>query len=393
MRAAPALVRGKSWRSCCVLAVVPPGPPATDPKADPGALAERTTIARDYLRERRFYSLWDALQGSRGISWAYRRERLMLWPRMANGLQMKSHVCWLLWAFVAMAAQAQEPVLPQDFPVSTLGRLGDTTEIKELSSNSFEIRQRFPRTAENGEELNFITFCVASRIAAQRNFNGWSLSMRSSDHPQATSRVLTLVLLNSESDAKELPTTSHWLPYMTIRQFRPTCSHLVNPRYLWAEGPSTPGRNAAPLSQEVGAGESAFPMVNPHPTHQLTLTGALPARQPIDDVKLVYGTTMNTGNNQCQRSDPLPPIPLIHTVILPLIRGDASYRATLFVDQYLPGPCHWGLSQIVFRLHVAGFAIPMEIQHRVVAVDEQKSAPLAANLRTRQDHGCPCCLT
>src|SRR5260370_25841049 len=163
-----------------------------------------------------------------------------------------------------------------------------------------------------------MTFCVASAIAVQRKFNGWSLTMQSSDDPEATSRVITLVLLNSEDEVKKLSTRNHWLPYQTPGQDRSTCSHFVNAKYLWPESASTTSeKSATPLSYDVGKDEPAYPVVNPRPTHQLTLSGILPASQPIDDVEVLYTTDAQADDpsaEQCRRSseypDKLPPFPL-----------------------------------------------------------------------------------
>src|ERR1700732_5134049 len=120
---------------------------------------------------------------------------------------MKHAVYGLFAAIACAAGGALDSVLPQGFFISSLGHLRDTTEIKVLSNDSFELRQHFRKHATEGEELNFMTFCVASAIAVQRKFPGWSLGMHSNDDPNVTSRVITLVLLKSEDDAKKLPKT------------------------------------------------------------------------------------------------------------------------------------------------------------------------------------------
>jgi hypothetical protein len=306
---------------------------------------------------------------------------------------MKPIVNGLLCVIAFTTASAQESVLPQDFFIS--GKLRDTTEIKKVSNDSYEVRQHFPKKTRDGEALNFMTFCVASAIAVQRRFNGWSLTMQTSDDPEATSRVITLVLLNSENEAKKLPTRTHWLPYQTPGQDRSTCSHFVNAKYLWPESASTTiEKSATPLSYYVGKDEAAYPEVNPRPTHQLTLSGILPASQPIDDVEVLYMTDAQADDpsaEQCRRPseypDKLPPFPLKHRVILSLNRRPVSYRASLFLDQYLPGRCHWHLQAIQYRLHVMGFPEPMPIQHAIAVVDPERFAKLAEYARALPDHG------
>src|SRR5712675_2125354 len=115
--------------------------------------------------------------------------------------QMQHPVYGLFCAMALTTAGAQDAVLPQDFVISSFGKLSSTTDIKALSNNSFELKQHFRKGTTEGEQLNFMTFCMASAIAAQRKSNGWSLGMLSSDDPGATSRMMTLVLLNNEADA------------------------------------------------------------------------------------------------------------------------------------------------------------------------------------------------
>jgi hypothetical protein len=308
---------------------------------------------------------------------------------------MKHLVYGLLCSMALNTASAQDAVLPQDFFISSFGKLSSTTDIKALSNNSFELKQHFRKGTTEGEQLNFMTFCMASAIAAQRKSNGWSLGMLSSDDPGATSRMMTLVLLNNEADAKNLPTTNHWLPYQTPGQFRQTCSHFVSPKYLWPESASTStAKSSTPLSYDVAKDEPAYPVINPHPTHKLTLSGMLPASQPIDDVEVLYTTDAQPEDidaEQCRRPseypDKLPPFPLKHRVLLTLNRSADSYRASLFVDQYLPGRCHWHLQAIQYRLRVMGFADPMPIQRGIAAVDPERLAKLADYARALPDHG------
>jgi hypothetical protein len=164
---------------------------------------------------------------------------------------------------------------------------------------------------------------------------------------------------------------------------------------LWPESASTTSeKSATPLSYDVGKGEPAYPVVNPRPTHQLTLSGILPASQPIDDVEVLYTTDAQADDpsaEQCRRPseypDKLPPFPLKHRVFLSLNRRSDSYRASLFVDQYLPGRCHWHMQAIQYRLHVMGFAEPMPIQHAIAVVDPERFAKLAEYARALPDHG------
>jgi hypothetical protein len=308
---------------------------------------------------------------------------------------MKHIVFGLLFVVACVTARAQDSVLPQDFFISSFGKLRDTTEVKELTHDSFEIRQHFQKRTTEGEQLNFMTFCVASAIAVQRKFNGWSLSMQFSDDTDATSRVLTLALLNSEDEAKKLPTANHWLPYRTPAQVRATCSHFVNVKYLWPESSSsTSERSATSLPRDVGTDETSYPIVNPNPTHKLTLTGVLPANQPINDVELLYETDVQSddkGAEQCRRPSPfgpkLPADSLLHKVVLPLTRGEDKYQASFFVDQYLPGRCHWHLTTVTYRLRVNGFTDPMRIQHGISAVNPEHYPKLADFVRAQPDRG------
>jgi hypothetical protein len=97
------------------------------------------------------------------------------------------------------------------------------------------------------------------------------------------------------------------------------------------------------------------------------------------------------GAEDCRRPsqfpDKLPPVSLQHRVVLPLNRNAESYRASIFVDQYLPGRCRWHLAAIHYRLHIPGFAAPMPIQHAISVVDPERFAKLAEYARTQPDHG------
>jgi hypothetical protein len=165
---------------------------------------------------------------------------------------MKGIVCGAL-CILAITAQAKESVLPQDFFIDSFGQLRDNAEITELSKSSFELTQRFDKRAANGEALNFMSFCMASAIAVQRNFSGWTIGMSDTD-PNGTSRVLEIVLLNSESDVQRLPTTRNWLAYKTPGDLRPTCSHFVNSKYLWPAGPSTTEASEEAKTPDVVSG-------------------------------------------------------------------------------------------------------------------------------------------
>ena len=234
---------------------------------------------------------------------------------------MKHLAYGLLCAMALATASAQDAVLPQDFFISSFGTLNGTTEIKALSNNTFEFGQHFRKGTTEGEQLNFMTFCMASAIAAQRKSNGWSLGMLSSNDPGATSRTMTLVLLNNEADAKNMPKTNHWLPYQTPGQFRQTCSHFVDAKYLWSESASADIKKA-PISYDVAKGEPAYPDINPQPNHQLTMSGNLPSSEPIDDIEVLYTTDAQpevTCAEHCRRPseypDKIPPFPLTHRVL------------------------------------------------------------------------------
>lgn len=137
-------------------------------------------------------------------------------------------------------------------------------------------------------------------------------------------------------------------------------------------------KNAIALPQEAGHSEPAYPIVNPDPSHVLTLSGTLPATLPVDDVELRYGTDIapdEKGAELCQRPSPvgpkLPPRPLVHRVIVPLTRVGETYRTAIAVDQYVPGDCRWRLWDITFRLRAKGYPDPMPIFQGIKIANER----------------------
>jgi len=146
----------------------------------------------------------------------------------------------------APAAHAQESILPEDFFISDLGKLSDTTRINPGMS-TIEIVQHFQRrTPKETEQLNSMTYCIASAIAVLRDAKGWSWILNTSDGADATSRVINVAPMNSEEDAKKyLPDYSHWLPFKTTAQYLPICKHLINAKYLGPDGISGAAISAA----------------------------------------------------------------------------------------------------------------------------------------------------
>lgn len=113
--------------------------------------------------------------------------------------------------------------------------------------STVEIVQHFPRrTPKETEQLNSMTYCIASAIAVLHHAKGWSWILNTSDDVDATSRVINVAPMDSEEDARKyLPGYSHWLPYKTTAQYLPICKHLVNAKYLGPEGISGAAISAA----------------------------------------------------------------------------------------------------------------------------------------------------
>ena len=313
---------------------------------------------------------------------------------------MKQALLGLVCLFVSCGSLSWEPpwnptwesLLPEDFFVAEVGKVSDTTKINPGMS-LFEVVQHFPkRTRESAEHLDNMTYCIASTLAAMRDAKGWSWIVIDGNGVDDTGRVINVAPFDSEEDAKKyLPGYSHWLPYKTTAEYRPMCSHLVNPKYLWPEGGSGAPKAATPLPDDVGEAERDYPIVNAHAKHQLTLFGALPTSQPIDDVELLYETDIQGDNPdaaQCRvTSSYLPPGPRWHRVLLPLTRNGDKYRAVFFVDQFLPGRCLWHFKMVTYRMHMTGFAEPMRIQRGVIAEDADWYARHSEYLRTLPDGG------
>jgi hypothetical protein len=159
---------------------------------------------------------------------------------------MKQFSLGLLVMVAAASAHAQESILPEDFFISKYGKLSDTTRINPGMS-TVEIVQHFQRrTPKETEQLNSMTYCIASAIAVLRNAKGWSWILNTSDDADATSRVINVAPMDSEEDAKKyLPDYSHWLPFKTTAQYLSICKHLVNAKYLGPGGISGAAISAA----------------------------------------------------------------------------------------------------------------------------------------------------
>lgn len=140
---------------------------------------------------------------------------------------------FLFLTLLPLAGFAAEPILPDDFFVPSIGRLQGFADIKELSGNRFEITQHFAAQTTAGQMLNFTGFCMASAIANHTGFNGFAMTMRAPEGSQVTERTLVIALMNNSGEAKGLPTDVKWTEYLPYKGFRPMCSKLVNPNYLW----------------------------------------------------------------------------------------------------------------------------------------------------------------
>jgi hypothetical protein len=304
---------------------------------------------------------------------------------------LKHTAFWLLCVVAFTAAIADDSVLPQDFFVSALGRLHDTTEIKQLSRNTFELKQQFRSWKREPMELDFMTFCAASAIAVQHKFNGWTATMEPVENPKATDRLFTIVLLNDARGAEALPHKKNdWLPYRTAAEFRPTCSTLVNPQYLWP-GVSSVNveKKAGPWVNpfEVGAQDKNFPQDNPHPSHRLSLTGMLPRSLPVDDIEIRYRAGESTGD-ECRRTWDGDGGPFIRTLVVPLTRVEDTYKVEFYLDQYLPGQCEWHFLEMFFRMHLSGFVDPMMLQYTAIhSLNELSPGRWAIESHARPDHG------
>jgi len=326
-----------------------------------------------------------------GNSSAVLLEEPMLYVSKQAELQMKYTIYGFLCVIAFTTAIADEPVLPQDFFINTFGKLRATTEIKQLSNNTFELKQHFRSWTREPMELDGMMFCAASAIAVQHKFNGWTATMEPVEDPKATDRLFTVVLLNDAKGAQALPHKKNdWLPYRTAAEFRPSCSSFVNPQYLWP-GPSsiTVEKKAGPWVNpfEVSAQDKSFPQDNPHPSHPLALTGMLPRNLPIDDIEIRYQAGESTGDG-CRRTGENGGGPLIHTLIVPLIRVEDTYKVDLYLDQYLPGQCEWHFQEMFFRLHLNGFVDPMALQYTAIhSLNEVSPGRWAVEAHARPDHG------
>ena len=166
-------------------------------------------------------------------------------------------------------------------------------------------------------------------------------------------------------------------------------------RQAYAVPPDTSPQLPQPIvkrPEELQPGDALFPAENPHPVHQLDITGELPVSIPMGDFQAIYTTDANTqekASGPCQRyidfgpNDPYPlTLPLRVLQSVPIVRTGDRYRAAVVVDWPMPGRCNWHLKEIQYRLFVKGYGY--ELAHhnngvgQIQVMDTQHRAPLAA---------------
>lgn len=136
---------------------------------------------------------------------------------------------------IPLDARSEVPLLPPDFFNAQLGTLEDVGVLKQLSWKQFQLKQHMGISSLNssGEILNFVSFCVASRLSNSRGFSGWALTMRPSDENKDVSeRYVTIVLLNNEKELIGMPSPTKWSDYVdNVSTWNNLCKNLVNPKY------------------------------------------------------------------------------------------------------------------------------------------------------------------
>ena len=143
--------------------------------------------------------------------------------------RMQILVCALAGSF---SISAQVTILPQDL-LSGQELLSDTTSIEQVSDNRFEITRKIPADPSVGMPFNFQTFCMASYLARERGYSGWSLGSRPAAEKKPEEMHYTVALLNSADGIAALPTDLKWTVYAAYKKTRDACVSFLNPKYLW----------------------------------------------------------------------------------------------------------------------------------------------------------------
>jgi hypothetical protein len=109
--------------------------------------------------------------------------------------------------------------------------------------------------------------------------------------------------------------------------------------------------------ENIKSRDTDYPVLNPHATHRLTLTGILPNTLSIRFL-LYYTTSARPTADTAGDEKPCGSMvgldvfrPFQMTEPLRIVQRANHFRATVTVDRYLPGRCGW-------HLEVIGFTVP-----------------------------------
>jgi len=148
---------------------------------------------------------------------------------------MTNRLLGLLFAAVlSIPAVAQKPLLPDDLLLSPTS-LSDTASIQQVAENTFEITRPVPSDPSVGSAFNFSTFCIASYLAWNRGYSGWSLGMRKTEEAHPKELHYVVALLNDEDGVAALSRDLKWTEYSAYKQIRKLCVSFLKPQYLWPE--------------------------------------------------------------------------------------------------------------------------------------------------------------
>jgi hypothetical protein len=120
-------------------------------------------------------------------------------------------------------------------------------------------------------------------------------------------------------------------------------------------GGCTPDWEAKMKREDIKPGDADYPVPNPHPTHVLQISGALPETLHIRFV-VRYNAVADadgalTSGKYCGYKWGLQLHPEFSvTDSLDIVRAENRFHASVIVDKYLPGRCAWHLEAIEYTV-------------------------------------------
>lgn len=153
-----------------------------------------------------------------------------------------------------------------------------------------------------------------------------------------------------------MPNSASWrFVLMKLPVYAVACVGIYYGVYQWRVRFGTP-------SVMVSQGDRQFPVSNPIPTKILEISGTLPMTVPVKDLIAIYTAESSQNSLEaCTRREDFAPkndprgYPLVHLEHIPMVRTGETYRSSVAIDRFNPGPCGWHLKEVTYLLDVKGY--------------------------------------